>query len=230
MSLSNQRLRSRLLRHHVTLLAFSAATVAALYITRPYKDVVTRISFATAYPAIVLLGTTLLIGPINVLRRHRNPISSDLRRDVGIWAGLLSTLHAIVGQCVHLRGRPWLYYVYGPTEKHIGLRRDLFGFANYTGAVATLLLVVLFATSNDVSMRVFGTPRWKALQRWNYAAFGLAAIHSFGYQAIEKQKIVWVTTVIFCVAITVAIQGAGFLRRRQAVQDKEQKLGAVSTK
>ena len=200
-----------------------------LYISRPYKDIATRISFATAYPAIVLLGATLLIGPINVLRGHRNPVSSDLRRDIGIWAGILGTLHAIIGQCVHLRGRPWLYYVYGPTEKHVGLRRDLFGFSNFTGAAATLLLVALFAMSNDFSLRTFGTPRWKALQRWNYAVFGLAAFHTFGYQAIEKQKMVWVTTVICCVTITIALQATGFLKRRQAVRERQRMLGAASS-
>ena len=229
MNQSDHRLQSRLVRHHLALLAFSAATVVMLYITRPYKDVVSRISFATAYPAIVLLGATLLTGPVNVLRGHRNPVSSDLRRDIGIWAGVLGTLHAIVGQCVHLRGRPWLYYVYGPTEKHVGLRRDLFGFSNYTGAIATVLLVALFAMSNDFSLRTFGTPCWKALQRWNYAVFSLAAMHSFGYQSIEKQKMVWVTTVICCVAITISIQGAGFLKRRQAPRERQRTLGAVSS-
>ncbi len=52
-----------------------------LYVTRPYKDVITKISFATAYPALVFLAVTLLIGPWNVLREKRNPLSGDLRRD-----------------------------------------------------------------------------------------------------------------------------------------------------
>ena len=60
---------------------------------------------------LALLVATLLIGPWNVLRRTANPVSSDLRRDIGIWAGMLGILHAGVGQFVHLRGRPWLYYV-----------------------------------------------------------------------------------------------------------------------
>lgn len=229
MKRSSHCFSSRLLRHHVALLSFSAATVLILYVTRPYKDVLTRVSFASAYPAIVLLSITLLIGPINILRGQRNPVTSDLRRDIGIWGGLLGMLHAGAGQCVHLRGRPWLYYVYGPTEKHLGLRHDLFGFSNYTGAIATLILIALFATSNDLSLRALGTPRWKTIQRWNYAVFGLAAVHSFSYQVIEKQKVIWVFTVICCVAITVAIQVFGFLKRRQAARDKARDLRAVSS-
>ena len=214
MNRPDHRLRPRLLRHHLPLAALSTVFIVTLYVTRPFKDVITRLSFATAYPAIILLAATLLTGPMNILLRRRNPVSSDLRRDIGIWAGAVSILHAIVGQCVHLRGRPWLYYVYSPQEKHIGLRRDVFGFANYTGLSATFAVLTLFATSNDLSLRALGTPRWKALQRWNYAVFGLAAMHSFGYQAIETQNIIWISITVSCVVLTIAVQVAGFLKRR----------------
>ena len=209
----NRRLQSRLLRHHLPLFVLSFACVAALYSTRPYADVISRASFATAYPALALLAATLLIGPWNVLRRKPNPVSSDLRRDLGIWAGILGVLHAAVGQFVHLRGRPWLYYVYGPGEHHHGMRHDLFGLANYTGALGALLLAMLFATSNDFSLRRLGTGKWKQLQRWNYAVFALVAVHSFAFQGVEKQKQLWVVTVAFCVAAALSLQIAGVVRR-----------------
>ncbi|MDR5729223.1 MAG: ferric reductase-like transmembrane domain-containing protein [Terriglobia bacterium] len=210
-----KRLQRRLLRHHLALGAVSVAGVVALYATRPYNDAISRASFATAYPALALLAATLLAGPWNLLRRRPNPVSSDLRRDLGIWAGILGVLHAVVGQCVHLRGRPWLYYIYGPTEHHHGLRHDLFGFANYTGLVGVLLLITLLATSNDYCLRALGTPRWKQLQRWNYAVFALTAVHAVGYLAIEKQKASFVATVIVCLAIALLFQAAGFMRRMQ---------------
>jgi methionine sulfoxide reductase heme-binding subunit len=184
-----------------------------LYQTRPYPDVLSRASFATAYPALALLATTLLIGPWNLLRSRANPVSSDLRRDIGIWAGMVGVLHAGVGQFVHLRGRPWLYYVYGPTEHHHGMRHDLFGLANYTGALGTLVLILLLATSNDFSLRRFGTRKWKQLQRWNYAVFALVAVHSFAFQGVEKQKVQWVITVGACVLAALALQIAGVVRR-----------------
>jgi sulfoxide reductase heme-binding subunit YedZ len=211
-------LRLRLLKHHLPLLVIIVICVATLYITRPYKDVVSRASFATAYPALALLAATLLVGPWNLVQKRQNPISSDLRRDLGIWAGILGILHSAIGQCVHLRWRPWLYYVYGPKEHHgFPLRHDLFGLANYTGAVSVLVLIALLATSNDYSLRALGSPRWKQLQRWNYAVFALAAVHSFAYQGVEKQHLPFVATVAICVAITLVLQVAGVVMRRSQV-------------
>jgi sulfoxide reductase heme-binding subunit YedZ len=215
MPLISKRLHRRLFRHHLPLFALSAAGIAALYFTRPYTDVLSRASFATAYPALVLLALTLLVGPWNLLMKRPNPVSSDLRRDLGIWAAILSILHVAIGQNVHLRGKPWLYYVYAPREHYtFPVRHDLFGAANYTGAISVLILIALLATSNDLSLRAFGTARWKQLQRWNYAVFGFAAIHSIAYLAIEKQKLQWVTTVMLCIAIALSLQIAGFARRR----------------
>ena len=211
------RLRLRLVRHHLPLGSVATLAAVLLYVTRPYSDVISKASFATAYPALGLLAATLLLGPWNLLRRRPNPVSSDLRRDVGIWAGIYGVLHAVIGQCVHLRGRPWLYYIYGPTEHHhsFPVRHDLFGMANYTGLAGTLLLIALLATSNDYALRALGTPRWKQLQRWNYAVFGLSAVHAIGYLAIEKQKASFVATVVVCLAIALLFQAAGFMRRMQ---------------
>lgn len=206
-----------MLRHHLPLLLISFISVAALYATRPYKDVISKASFATAYPAMVLLAATLLIGPWNWLRKKPNPVSSDLRRDIGIWAGILSLLHTGVGQCVHLRGRPWLYYVYGPTEHHhaFPVRHDAFGFANFTGAISALLVIALFATSNDYSLRKLGTRGWKKLQQWNYGVFALAGAHALLYQlGVEKQEAGFVAVVIICIGLTLVLQSMVFMRRR----------------
>jgi len=211
----HKRLRYRLVVHHLPLLFVSATSIAILYDTRTYTDVLSRASFATAYPALALLTATLLIGPLNILRGKRNPISSDLRRDIGIWAGIVGILHTAVGQNVHLRGRPWLYYVYEKRSEHIlPIRHDLFGFANYTGAVGVLLLIALLATSNDYALRALGTPRWKQLQRWNYAVLALTATHALAYQATEKQSFPFVVTVVICIALTAALQTAGVVKRR----------------
>jgi sulfoxide reductase heme-binding subunit YedZ len=151
-----------------------------------------------------------------LLTAGQMPLSLDLRRDIGIWAGVTGFFHAVVGQCVHLRGRPWLYYVYEDARKHVlPLRHDAFGFANYTGLAATVILTTLLATSNDASLRRLGTPGWKRLQRWNYACFGLSAVHCFLYQlGVESQKLPFVEAAVMCVALTLAIQTAGVRRRR----------------
>jgi sulfoxide reductase heme-binding subunit YedZ len=212
----SRRLSARLLGHHLWIGAGTLIAAWALYITRPFPDVLTRLSFATAYPALVLLSATLLIGPIKALFANRTPISIDLRRDVGIWAGIVGLFHASVGQFVHLRGRPWLYYIYEDWRKHpVPLRHDLFGFTNFTGLAAAFILIALLATSNDISLRLLGTPGWKQLQRWNYGCFGLAALHSFGFLSMEKQKLAFVVLAGICVLITVVLQGIGFRRRNR---------------
>ncbi len=205
----------RILAHHLPLFAASGGTAIALYATRPYRDAVMKMSFATAYPALLLLALTLLTGPLNVLMRRRNPVSSDLRRDMGIWAGIFSLAHSVIGQCVHLRGRPWLYYIYDHPERHwLPLRHDLFGFANYTGLAGALIVLALLASSNDYSLRMLGTPGWKKLQRWNYAVFGLVAAHAAGYLVIEKQKLPFDLVISIAIAVTVAVQTMGYAQRR----------------
>lgn len=213
-SVQTTRLTRRLIQHHLPLAAITIAAVIILYTTRPYRDWVSRASFATAYPALVLLAATLWIGPWNLLRAKRTPVSTDLRRDIGIWAGIVGLTHAVVGQCVHLRGRPWLYYVYGKSGHVLPFRHDLFGWANYTGLFGALMLLMLFATSNDLSLRRLGTPQWKKLQRWNYGCFALAALHTMLYQTSEKLHGPFVVAAVFSVGITVALQLAGVYQRR----------------
>jgi sulfoxide reductase heme-binding subunit YedZ len=210
------RLQKRLLSHHLPLATGTVVCVAALFATRPYRDWISRASFATAYPALLLLIGTLCIGPLNLLRKTRNPISSDLRRDVGIWAGCIGVLHAVIGQCVHLRGRPWLYYVYEHRREHLlPLRHDLFGFANFSGLIASLILLALLATSNDLSLRYLGTPRWKQLQRWNYFCFGLAALHTILYQVSEGKMNAFVIAGSLSIVLAVALQLSGYTLRKQ---------------
>ncbi len=207
------------MRHHLPLFLVSFLLTAALYLTRPYRDVISRSSFATAYPALLLLAATLATGPWNVLRKRRNPVSSDLRRDLGIWAGILALAHSATGQMVHLRGRPWLYYVYEHPARHtLPFRHDLFGVSNDTGLASALVVIALLATSNDYSLRRLGTPQWKRLQRWNYAAFALAAIHTAAYLSSEKNSATFVVGSALCVAIVIALQTAGYVSRRRAVQ------------
>jgi sulfoxide reductase heme-binding subunit YedZ len=213
-TLQRKRFNHRLALHHLPLFAFSTLAIVLFYVTRPSKDVWMKLSFSTAYPSLFLLLITLLIGPWNVLTRRRNPISSDLRRDVGIWAGVLTVIHSVVGQNVHLRGRPWLYYIYPAGEHHFfPLRHNVFGVGNYTGLVATLIVLALLATSNDYFLRRLGTPQWKRLQRWNYAVYALTAVHAWAYVTIEHQKRPFVLTIALALAITLITQTTAYYQR-----------------
>ncbi len=146
-----------------------------------------------------------------MLRGKLNPVSFDLRRDLGIWAGISALAHTAAGLNVHLRGRMWLYFV--DTRHH--LRGDAFGFGNYTGAVATLVFALLLALSNDVSLRTLGAKRWKSLQRWAYAGVVLTAAHAIAYQQIEERVMTFQVVLCIVLGIVLAFQLAGIFKSRQ---------------
>ena len=215
MAVPSGRLSRRLSRHHLPLALAVFVSGAALYATRPYADVVTRLSFASAYPALILLILTLVIGPFKLLTRDRLTLSLDLRRDIGIWAGITGLFHVAVGQFEHLRGRPWLYYIYDDwQEEHaLPIRYDLFGLANYAGLFAGVILLVLLATSHDVALRRLGAARWKRLQRWSYLGFALTAFHTFSYQkGIGNQQTVFVALAALGVVAVLIAQWLGWRR------------------
>jgi sulfoxide reductase heme-binding subunit YedZ len=197
-------------------LAFAAAILTAVaYAGIPARFVLRKLSIASAYSAVAFLGATLLVGPWNVLAGRSMPVSQDLRRDLGIWAALLGVLHTIVGLNVHMGGRFWLYFVFPPGGRHaVPIRYDAFGIANYAGLLATLVLLLLLALSNDASLRALGPSRWKALQRWNYAGFALTVLHGVIYQVMEKRVLPVALAFAAGVAIVAGAQLAGYWRRK----------------
>jgi sulfoxide reductase heme-binding subunit YedZ len=123
----------------------------------------------------------------------------------------------VIGQCVHLRGRPWLYYVYDRKQRFghsFPLRHDLFGFSNDAGLLSALVVIVLLVTSNDYALRKLGIPGWKKLQRWNYGALALGAVHTIGYQWSQKQNLPFHVIAWMCIALTAGMQTVGWWKRR----------------
>ena len=200
------------IRRHCLLAAIAVATVALAYALIPSPDTRHRLSMSSAYSALAFLVASLSLGPWNVLRSRPNPVSFDLRRDTGIWAGLIALFHTGVGLTVHLRGRMWMYFLkrLHPPK----LQTTQFGFANYTGLIAALLFLALLLVSNDVSLRSLGIKRWKTLQRFSYVAFALTIAHGVAYQLIEKRHVPWVLAFGTMVIIGVAIQASAFSRIR----------------
>lgn len=174
------------------------------------RDFISHISIATAYPALFLTAAAVILGPWNVLCGRANPVSFDLRRDVGIWAGGMAILHTAVGLNVHLRGRMWLYFV----DEHYRVRHDLFGFGNDTGIFAALLFLLLLAISNDLSLRRLGTHTWKSLQRWTYAAVTLTALHAISYQQVEKRTLSYQVLLGVTILAMAIFQLSGWRRRQ----------------
>jgi methionine sulfoxide reductase heme-binding subunit len=187
--------------------------VSAIYYAVESPQPMFRLSMASAYAGLALLTAALLCGPWNVLRGRPNPVTTDLRRDIGIWAAFLGLTHVVVGLQVHMQGKFWLYFLYPPDQPYLlRLRHDAFGFANFLGLGATLVLMLLLGLSNDFSLRTLGAKRWKALQRWNYVAFALMAAHSIVYQIIEKRTLPFLGLFGCLVFVAIIMQLMGFRR------------------
>ena len=210
-----QRVRQRILKHYFVIAILSGALILGIFLAFPSTEVIHRWSIATAYAGLALLAATLLTGPLNLLRKRRNPVSTDLRRDLGISSAVISFAHVVFGLQVHLKGRMLQYFFYPPNQRHafFGLRLDLFGFANDTGLLATIAIAFLLALSNDLSLSRLGGRRWKSLQRWNYLLFALVVIHGIAYQFIEERKSPYPIVFALLVVMTVVIQLAGVRQR-----------------
>lgn len=192
---------------HVGFAAASGVLMAAVYAWLGFPAVTFGLSMASAYVGLLALAVVLIIGPLNLLRSRPNPVSTDLRRDLGIWAGFLGLLHVATGIQVHFPGRFWLYFLNPPGQPHrLPIRTDLFGFANLTGLGATVIVLLLLVLSNDASLRALGASRWKAWQRWNYGYAALVIVHTVAYQLNVAR------TVAFVVASALMILGMAVMQ------------------
>jgi methionine sulfoxide reductase heme-binding subunit len=178
------------------------------------QQVMFRLSMGTGYASVVLIAWAMLIGPWRVLRGRSAPVSTDLRRDVGFWGGLFGLAHVATGLQVHFTGHMLKYFLYQDDKHVVPVRHDLFGFANWTGLAATLLLIVLLTISNDVSLRGLGTRRWKAWQRSTYWMAALVVAHTLAYQLPTKHHTPYILTFLAITTIVLAWQ----LRGRQRVR------------
>ncbi|MBX0329148.1 ferric reductase-like transmembrane domain-containing protein [Oscillochloris sp. ZM17-4] len=205
-----RRIQRRLLRHHVPLAVISILLMIGVdLLLHPYGRIA-QITVASAYTALALIGATLMLGPLNILRKRPNPVSTDLRRDVGIWAALLSLAHMLVGFLTHYPGEPWRFFINGGT---IPLRLDSFGRVNLIGLAAILIATLLLCLSNDWSLRKLGNAPWKMLQRLNYALIIGAFVHGLLYLHEEDRGEPYLLLTLGLFAAVVLVQAAGIWRR-----------------
>ena len=163
------------------------------------------------YLSLFLILVTLLIGPLNLLRLRRNPVNIDLRRDIGIWAGIAGCLHVLlVIRGTILNGQVLLYFLQRGCCGYTPLL-NVYGISNDLGLFATLLLALLLALSNTVSLRVLKGKWWKRLQRLNYLLILLAVGHTLGFQYLNLRGPVLLALVILSIVIVLAAQGLGIV-------------------
>jgi methionine sulfoxide reductase heme-binding subunit len=171
-----------------------------------------QFTVATGYVATGLLVLTLLVGPGYLLLRRRNPISTYLARDAGMWAAVLSFVHVIFGWEAHAS-------VTDPLPMFVQDGSPLttsFGLGNWTGLAATMIVVALLATSSDFALRKLKARRWKRIQRLNYASFALVVAHAFFYGAVLRTDSPYTLLLLLSVIAVVVGQAVGvWLYRRR---------------
>ena|GEM_PF-434901 len=139
------------------------------------------LALGLGYVALVYLVVSLLIGPLYLARRRRNPVNLYLRRDIGIWAGITSLLHVFFALQLYAQGQILLYFFRQVADRYL-LQLNLFGLSNDVGLLATVIMVVLLVLSNDRALRWLKGPRWKRIQQWAYPLLVLTILHTWGYQ------------------------------------------------
>lgn len=185
-----------------------------------------RLSMSLAYTALGFLAVTLLIGPVNVLLKRRNPANIYLRRDIGIWAGLIALSHMCIGMLIHSGGitQIWTLFLDHAPNQHnlLPIRTSVFGLANYAGLAQALVLILILAISNDYAFNKLGVKKWKRLQRLVYLALALIVVHGLSYQTVEQRDQTMRLLFAAVVSTIVIVQLAGFItrlyRRRKRVK------------
>jgi len=197
-------------RTHGLLFLFTLLGCYFIHLYSPYADLNYILTLACGYVSLILIVYSLLIGPVKLLQRSRNPVNLNLRRDVGIWAGINGVIHVICVLLTRTRG-DIVYLFLRPKAQGIGY--DLLltpqGISNNVGLVATFILVLLLVISNDISLKYFKGKRWKLLQRFNYGLVVLAFIHTILYQRFGNRARAFVVVTLILAVATLVIQAAG---------------------
>ncbi len=170
---------------------------------------------ALGYLSLLLIGITLIIGPINLLRSRRNPVNIDVRRDVGIWAAIAGCWHVLlVFRGTVLNGQILQYFL---QAGGYGLQLNIYGLSNDSGLFATILLLLLLALSNAASLRFLKGKWWKRIQRLTYLLALLAIVHTFGYQYLNgRGELLFVMVIILSVLVLICqAWGIGLTVSRQ---------------
>jgi sulfoxide reductase heme-binding subunit YedZ len=202
----------------ITHLILAALTVAGIYLMTfyaPRAELTFTFVLGFGYECVFFLCVTLLIGPLNLLRKRFNPVNIDLRRDTGIWSGITGCLHVIFALLERNRGGILSFFFHGNGRPLL----TLLGASNWIGLFATILLIALLVTSNALSLHQLKGKRWKKLQQLNYVLTVLAFMHTFGYQMGSGRERFFMDGTTIALVIVLVIQLAGvsiYQRRKQA--------------
>ena len=124
---------------------------------------------------------------------------------------MMALAHVVFGLQGHVGGKFWYYFIAPPDASYnFPLRIDMFGITSYLGLGATLILILLLTLSNNWSMRRVGARRWKALQRFNYAAIVMILLHGVIFLVIAKRSLFFITIIGLVTVFIFTFQVLGY--------------------
>jgi sulfoxide reductase heme-binding subunit YedZ len=165
---------------------------------------------ALGYASLVLICLSLSIGTCYLLHQRRNPVNLDMRRDIGIWAGITGGWHVVlVLRGIVPSGQLPFYFLRETSSGGYTLQLSLFGISNDLGLLALLLLTLLSVLSNTASLRWLKGRRWKQIQRLTYPLLLLAVGHTLGYQYFNLRGPLLLIFVLCLVVLVCLAQGWG---------------------
>jgi methionine sulfoxide reductase heme-binding subunit len=207
---SGRRRTRRRIRHNLVTALFALILGLVIGVLFPSKELRAHLSVSTAYVSLGCVALSLMLGPLNLLRQRPNPVSSDLRRDLGIWGAIVGLVHVGIGLTVHFQGRMQLYFIPAPgSGAPLPFRTDAFGGANYLGVLGGIVFLILLALSNDTALRWLGSRRWKRWQQLNYVLAIATLLHGVLYQLLEKRRIGFVVLFTLVTVGTLVVQLLG---------------------
>lgn len=189
-------------------------------------------SMILGYSSFVLIGLTLLIGPLQSwLPARWITVSLSVRRDIGIWAGITAILHVAL-VLVLFEGEPRLMILHenraDKADGWLGLfflapydsttiwpspNWTLTGVANYLGLLAFVMLMALWFTSSARAKRWLGGSSWKRLHLANPWLFVIVLFHGLIYiQSIKGEPHSFSDMLVFA-AIIAIVRSSTFIRR-----------------
>lgn len=226
--LTYRKKHPRLTNHYGLALVSFLGCVVAKIIGGPDQPIFETISLGTGYVALLLVLLTLAIGPINMLKKRKNPVNMMFRRDAGIWAGITAILHVISSFTLYFGGNLLLYF-FQQTDTGLGFSFDLFYLSDYVGLIAELVILFLLVLSNNYFLKLFKGPKWKQFQRFNYLLFGVALLHTLGQQLTNSRNPVLTFGVIGLSGMVVVAQSIGFVVYRRRDQQRKAASAAPAT-
>ncbi len=178
------------------------------------------LSYLTAYAGFLYLTIALILAPANLLKGRPLGLSSKLRRNFGIWAGVFAIAHVGAGLMVHFGGRWWLYFIQPMSgDKLLPIRYDFFGITNYLGLIAVIVFCVLLAISNNTSIKKLGPVRWKRIQQLSYPLLLITFVHGVIYQLLEKRILIFILILVLGFSAVLIFQMRGAITRLKTSDD-----------